>query len=119
MIKDLSERRLVENEFHFKRPNEKLAKGLEELRKMAVEDKQSDWYPDDPIKFFCECSDINCRERIRLKPEKYLKLHQNSNQFVLLPGHAIPKIERTIKNENNYIVVEKYISPPMSLKKGK
>ncbi len=109
----MSERRLIENEIYFRRPNEKVAKGLVELKKMAEQDGQTWLYPesDDPVGFFCECSDENCRLKIKIKPSKYLELHQNSAQFTLKPGHAIPKIEKTILNTKDYIVVEKFMIP--------
>ncbi len=117
----MSERRLVENELFFKRPNEKLAKDLVELGNIAKEDNQDQWYPeaDEPFSFFCECSSKKCRERIEIKAEQYLKEHKNSNQFIVLPGHNIPSIERIVRSEPDYLVVEKFVSPPPSIKHGK
>lgn len=114
MEKSLSERRLAENQVFFRQSNQQVAKGLDELQKLAEATDQKDLSPDTtrPIQFYCECSDENCKKRISLQPAIYSQLHKNSDQFILLPGHDIPAIERTVQVEESFIVVEKYNTAP-------
>jgi hypothetical protein len=42
--------------------------------------------------FFCECGRADCEERVRLKLEAYVALHDDG--AVLAPGHHIDQIER-------------------------
>jgi hypothetical protein len=108
----MSERRLVENEVFFRRPNQKVAKGFSELQQLAETEGHLDYMvlANQPVGFFCECADEKCRQKINLKPSQYQKLHQNKKQFVVLPGHVTNRIERVIKSTPYYHVVEKYIS---------
>jgi hypothetical protein len=112
----LSERRLAENQVIFRQNNELVQKNLEKLRKTAIAEGRESLLPDIdmPLHFYCECSDENCRQRIILKPSEYNDLHQNSSQFILLPGHDIAEVERTVKATDKFIVVEKFKTPPKS-----
>lgn len=114
MIKDFSERRLAENEVFFRKANQKVTKGFKELKNIASEEGYEDWAEEAnrPFLFYCECSDLLCREKIELRPSEYESIHKNSSQFVVLPGHNIPKIERITQSDKDYLVVEKNIAPP-------
>lgn len=109
-----SPRRLAENEVIFRQANEKVSRELDDLRQAAASDGHTGMVPDkDPeLHFYCECSDEKCRKRIVMSPAKYKQLHQNSSQFVLLPGHNVPELERVVDGSKEYIVVEKVITPP-------
>lgn len=119
MKKSLSERRLVENQVYFRQFNERVTKGLDELTELAQHTDQTDLLPDvdQPIQFYCECSDDNCTKRITLRPSEHRALHKNNDQFVLLPHHDIPEIERITVATGDYIVVEKYNAAPLSVDK--
>ncbi len=110
----ISQRRMAENEAYFRQANTSVVESLKNLQEIADTDKSSYSLPDlnIPIGFYCECSDENCRQRIRVKPSFYEKVHKNNSQFILCPGHHAPEIERIMKSEKNYIIVEKYITPP-------
>ncbi|MBA3757422.1 hypothetical protein H0X09_00975 [Candidatus Saccharibacteria bacterium] len=114
MSEPSTERRLVENEVIFRQANETVVEGLEELRADAKALGQNDLAEDTdtPLHFFCECSNEDCRKRIVLKPSVYREVHQNSSQFILIPGHNVLEIERILKNNDDYLVVEKYMTPP-------
>lgn len=114
MSESLSERRLAENQVIFRQSNEQVQMELEKLRKTAEAEGRDSLLPDIdmPLHFYCECSDEKCRQRIILKSSEYKALHQNSSQFILIPGHSIPELERTVKATDQYIVVEKYKTPP-------
>jgi hypothetical protein len=109
-----SARRLAENELFFRDMNDNVVQGFANLQQIAVEEDDTKWLPnvDQPIKFFCECSDMKCEERIELKPSRYKELHQNTDQFIVLPGHNDPDIERIIKSSKHYLVVEKFVTIP-------
>lgn len=113
MAESFSQRRLAENEVLFRDVNQQIAKGFKELGEIASEENNQEWVQeaDKPIEFYCECSNIECRERIRLKPSQYGTIHKNSSQFVVLPGHNLPEIERIVSSEEDYLVVEKNIAP--------
>jgi hypothetical protein len=119
MNKSFSERRLVENEVFFRQPNTKMAEGFLELEKVAADVGSKEWShaSDKPFDFYCECSDENCRKKISLKPSEYLRMHKNSSQLVLLPGHSVAEIERIVDSSDNWIVVEKFYTPPKRAKK--
>jgi hypothetical protein len=114
MPDSVSERRLVENEVMSRKPNLKVSRDFDNLKRIAEEDSQAHLLPDDDpnILFLCECSDEKCKTRIKLKKSTYDELHKNSKRFLLVPGHNIPSIERIVKSEKNYMVVEKFITPP-------
>ena len=110
------ERHLAQNEVLFRQYNERTAKSLEKLVKQAAHDgNHLGKHADLPLHFYCECSDEKCEQRIVVKPSDYKKLHKNSSQFLILPGHRVASIERIIREDNGFLVVEKYITPP---KKG-
>lgn len=110
----LSDRRQVENEVVFREANENAQKDLTELKEIAEEEHDEYWTQnsDKVFEFFCECSDENCHQPIPLKPSVYKEIHNNRNQFVLVPGHQADAIEKVILEDSNYIVVEKYEDPP-------
>jgi hypothetical protein len=110
MSDDLSERRLAENELAFRKSNEKVTKELDQLKEAAEKDghEQLAQGTDIPLQFYCECSNMGCRKRITFTPGKYKELHQNSNQFILVPGHEVAEVERVVFRGDSYIVVEKY-----------
>jgi hypothetical protein len=116
-----SDKRKIENELFFRQNNEKIAKGFNELKQIAEaeNDKPMASKADEPIAFFCECSDENCRTRVKLKPSEYLSLRKNKKQFILYPGHDIPKLERKIKTRSLFQVVEKYFVPKKNVDKLK
>lgn len=116
MAKSLSERRLIENELLFRDQNENLARGFLEFEQMAKADGTLKNYPglDSPLPFYCECADSHCRQRISLTPKEYMQLHKQNTQFVVLPGHITPGVERRVKGTRHYIVVEKFKIPETS-----
>ncbi len=110
----ITERRMVENEVVFRRHNEKVKVGFEKLRKIAEEDGQQHQIaePNTPLYYLCECSDENCRLRIKMKPSIYDAIHKQRDRFSVIPGHETTKIEKIIEKQAGYTIVEKYITPP-------
>jgi hypothetical protein len=113
MTDSKARRQQIENEVVFRQYNERVQEQYEEIKAVAKQDKQEEFIPDDtPLLFYCECSDENCRKRILLKPTVYTKLHKQRNRFVLITGHETSAIERVVKKDADYSVVEKFITPP-------
>lgn len=105
----LSERRQIENEMIFRRVNEKVGDGLDELDAMHIEDDNPQLIRDDEmlLHFKCECSDENCDARIPIILSVYRKIHENRDSFIIKLKHQVEAIEKVIATEDNYSVVEK------------
>lgn len=116
MTEPISNRRLAENEVVFRRMNEQIPESLEALKEAADSEGHGSVVSDidTPIHFYCECSDENCRQRLVLRPSEYKEFHQNSSQFVIVPGHQVAAIERIIYNDEKIMVVEKFETPPQT-----
>jgi hypothetical protein len=100
-----SARRLAENEQIAEALNRRVEERVEEMR--AEEDEDLDA----PVSFFCECSDIECRERVRLTPERFDEVHRESVLFVLVPGHEVLAVETVVEEYPGYVVVRKNVIP--------
>lgn len=95
--------RLVENEVIFRTVNEHVQDFIENDISLPIEKKYS---------FYCECSKPDCLNRIKLTTRTYSELHKNKKHFVILPGHEFKKVEKVIKKNVDYEVVEKNFTPP-------
>ena len=87
---DERQRRIGENEAYWRQVNE-LA-------------------PPDPgvrCDVFCECSRLDCRERVSMTASEYAAVRARSTTFVVFHGHEIPDAERVIETTERYSVVEK------------
>jgi hypothetical protein len=95
----MSEERLSRNEAIFREINER-TRSLQER-----------FGPEDPStryeQFLCECGDQMCVERVNLTVPEYEFVRAESTQFVLRPGHTIPRVERIVEENDRYVVVVK------------
>ncbi len=96
-----SERRLIENEVIFRDVN----KNIQEF--IDGENNTPTLLP-----FYCECSNPECIERIEMTTELYSEIHKNRSHFITLIRHEFPEVEKILKKENNYQIVEKHFTPP-------
>jgi hypothetical protein len=55
----------------------------------------------------CECAQLDCREVIRLAPERYRSVRAAPNRFLVKPGHVILDVERVVAEGRGFVVVEK------------
>jgi hypothetical protein len=117
--KSKSERRLVENEVFFRQANQAVEDGLKDVAKLARDEGHMSMAPDDDaaIQFYCECSDEKCTKRITLSAAEYEEAHKNQDQFMILPGHNLPELERIIKSTGKYLIIEKFMSAPLHVDK--
>lgn len=107
-----SERGQIRNEQVFRRANEKVQKELKILERMAKADGDTTVIPakDMTLKFYCECSNENCRERIKMTLHKYEELHKDRSHFIVLPGHETIEVEKVISEKNDYSLVDKFVT---------
>ena len=57
--------------------------------------------------YFCECADIECREKVSLGRSDYRRVRADSRHFVVMTGHAVPDVETVIDVHDGWAVVEK------------
>lgn len=105
----VTERRQIENEMIFRRANEKVGDGLDNLDSLHIEEDDLDLLRDDAIvlQFKCECSDENCDARISIRLSVYQTIHENRDAFIVKLKHQVNAIEKVILSEDTYSVVEK------------
>lgn len=101
-MKKRDERRLAENEVIFKEINKDVENFLHDV---GVENLLL-------APFYCECSNIDCHERVELTPANYQRIHKNPKRFVVLEGHQVPEVERVVEYHGQYLVVEKLTEVP-------
>lgn len=114
MTDSKSLRHQIENEVVFRQYNERVQREFDEVKKIAKQDNQEEFLPDEdiPLLFFCECSDENCRKRVLLKPSEYRKIHKRRDRFVIIVGHETNEIESVVQIKPEFSIVEKHIEPP-------
>ena len=105
----MSERKQIENEMIFRRANELIGSGLDELDAMHIEDGNPNLVRDDDmtLEFKCECSDENCEARIPLKLSTYRKVHIDRDSFIIKLKHQVESIEEIVTTGETYSVVKK------------
>lgn len=104
------ERRQIENEMIFRRANESVAQGIDDLNVMYIEDGNAELVADKHItlQFLCECSDENCDTRIPILLNSYQNLHADRSAFIIAPGHQVEAVEEVIGESRLFSVVKKY-----------
>lgn len=105
---------MLENQAVFRSYNERVPKSVSEMKRIASEEGQKPITFDDdmPLFFFCECSDENCKQRIKLSFNDYKKIHKDRRAFTIVCGHEVKKIEDVINKTPEYCVVKKHNRPP-------
>lgn len=111
---DLSKHRLTANEALFRAFNEQVQQSIDATKALAKEENQEALLPDldEPLQFYCECSNAKCTKRVPLKPSTYEKIHKIRNHFTIVPGHEIEAIEKIIRKDKIFYVVEKLTNTP-------
>lgn len=113
MNESAGERRLAENEVIFRQANQQAVESLEQAREEELSDHVKPSVEQNlSLFFYCECADDGCKQRIKMPLAEYEANHRQSNQFIILPGHEVPNIEKVVKKEQGYFVVQKYMTPP-------
>jgi hypothetical protein len=89
------EERMIENEKLFREVNERVA------------DLQANHSGPDP-EWVCECGDETCFEKVTVPAEDYELIRAHGDWFLIMPGHDKPDIERVVRENGTYVVVEKF-----------
>jgi hypothetical protein len=62
----------------------------------------------DEAEFVCECADSACTERVRATLDEYEQVRADGAQFLLVPGHEDPRVERVMeRRRGRFAIVEK------------
>ena len=93
--------RAARNESLFREVNERIVELQEEFEKKVGG-------PSPDAAFICECSFLDCTERIELSLEEYAAVRAEPTHFAVAPGHADPGHERVILATERFVVVEKF-----------
>lgn len=104
-----TEQRQIENEMIFRRANETIGEGLDELDADHIADGNPQLVRGDNmlLHFICECSDEDCTERVPIKLRTYQAIHENRDVFIIKPDHQVDTIEKVVAQEPEYSVVKK------------
>lgn len=92
---DATQRKIAANEALLREANEAIERGL---------------WPGDgttPIRFRCECAQLECNQAVELTARDYEQVRANPRRFVLLDGHENAGAEVVVERREDYIVVEK------------
>jgi hypothetical protein len=96
--------RRAENEAIFKQHNmrvKRLAKNILSASKSDIS-----------IKFMCECSNEDCRDKIEITITEMETARSSPHDFIIIPGHEQKDIELVKLRRQNYEIVEKFENPP-------
>lgn len=91
----VSEERAARNEALFRDVNGEIAK-LESRLALAGS------FP-----LICECANIACADTIDVEREVYREVRSDPLRFFVAPGHEQPELERVVRRERGYVIVEK------------
>jgi hypothetical protein len=95
-VDDHTETQLAQNEDVFREINESID---------AVAFSQG---PDHHrYEFFCECSDLNCVDRLSLTLQEYAFARADPSRFVVAKGHVMDEIENVVDEAEDHAFVEK------------
>lgn len=101
--------RLSENEVVFRRLNEQVQKGLDEVNAIARahDARPIDFNMHRPLHFYCECSNEQCAEQINISLHDYNQVHKDREAFTIKPGHNVPEVDEVVDETPRYAVVKK------------
>jgi hypothetical protein len=63
---------------------------------------------DDRVDVICECAQAGCLDRIPITAHEYIDAHSTLRRFVVAVGHQFENVERVVRFEPDYVVVEKF-----------
>jgi hypothetical protein len=93
------EDRIARNEALFRSVNER----VRDLAATFVSDAQPE-----PIRFVCECGSSDCAATISLTVRQYEEVRADPAQFMVVPGHSIPRVETVVGQLDGYEIVRKH-----------
>ena len=93
---DPREERLAKNEILFREINERIEEAADGLG-----------LDGHVFEFVCECADADCTLRLPLTLAQYEEVRSDPTQFVVVPGHEVPRIETVLVRTDAYEIVRK------------
>jgi hypothetical protein len=94
---DARRERIARNESRFRDLNEALNESVH--ARLAHDSDRSG--------FVCECALPDCLDVVSLPLTKYEEIRQDSQHFLVVPGHELPDAETVIDEGDGYMVVRK------------
>jgi hypothetical protein len=91
------QKRIADNEASFRDINERLERGLRQVR-----------HTPERVSFLCECGDRGCGASLSLTFDEYEAVRRDSRRFAVVPGHVFSETERVVAGNERYEVVEKF-----------
>jgi hypothetical protein len=91
---ELSDERAARNEALFREVNEEVARLEQRLESQET-------------LFVCECARDTCVERVPLPMDVYEEVRSNPRRFIVKPGHELDAVERVVRADDGYVIVEK------------
>jgi hypothetical protein len=87
--------RIEENEKLFREVNER------------VEQMQANFQSGPDPEWVCECGDESCFEKLTVPLDEYHEIRSHHDWFLIKPGHEKLDVERIVRQQNGFYVVEK------------
>jgi hypothetical protein len=98
----------MEQRFERQARNEALMRTVNE--QIAAADKRAAGWAttEDQFAFHCECGKIGgCDGRVLMTMSEYEQVRSQRDRFALVPGHENDEIERVVKQDDRYVIVDK------------
>ena len=57
--------------------------------------------------FFCECSSLDCRQKVPLTRAVYETVRSQPKWFLVVPGHEVPDLEEVVQRGDAHWIIEK------------
>jgi len=96
-VEEAQKARLARNEDLFRQVNEK----IDDIAARHGDDAHV-------YEFFCECSDVDCSERVHLTLPQYAHVREEPARFVVVKGHVLEEIEHVIERAEDHVLIEKH-----------
>jgi hypothetical protein len=62
------------------------------------------------MEYLCECSELQCDERVELTLQEYEEVRLEAAHFVVRPGHENDRVESVVWSTERFAVVEKKVA---------
>ena len=63
------------------------------------------WQWEERQGFLCECARADCTQAVLLTRAEYEAIRAEPSQFVTVPGHERPGLERVVERSDSFVVV--------------
>ncbi len=63
------------------------------------------------MEFLCECDDLGCQAKAEVTRAEYEAVRAEPTHFIVVPGHADPRVEHLVFTNERFLIVEKEGAP--------